>query len=347
MEQRGPGDAMVEETSGSVRGPASVASRLPDVRTGSAFEEACAAVLAYLDAEVPLGFWAISRRENDRETYLRLGDNVYGLRQGDSFPWADTYCRLMAEGAAPAVAPDAQSVPAYAAAAVNRVATIGAYAGATIHDRSGEVFGTICGLDPSPQSATLAEAEPLLTLLARLLSLSLAADRESRETRRRESALRAESRTDALTGVLNRRGWDDAIEAVAADVVDFADPTVVVILDLDGLKAINDGPGGHAAGDAHIRAAAAALVDSVRQQDVVARTGGDEFALLLLDCSESLARRVIQRVEGALARAGVRASVGWASARPTEPLSEAVARADTAMYVMKRDRRRSGSAPGR
>jgi len=112
------------------------------------FDEAAHAVLEHLREHVPMGFWAVTRVENGRQTYLYLDDNEYGFASGGSHPWEASFCIHMAAGTAPPVAPDAQSVPAYAGAGINAAAKIGAYAGAVISEPDGQLFGAICGIDP-------------------------------------------------------------------------------------------------------------------------------------------------------------------------------------------------------
>ncbi len=149
--------------------------------------------------------------------------------------------------------------------------------------------------------------------------------------------------TDALTGLVNRAGL-----ATAAARLRATEPTThaACFVDLDGFKAVNDHLG-HAAGDAVLRTVAERLRASVREGDVVARTGGDEFVVLVTDLPRStardLARRVAQdlvtaceevvEVPGRITR--VTASVGVAIADPGESCDALVARADLAMYVAK------------
>lgn len=165
----------------------------------------------------------------------------------------------MAAGTAPTVAPDAQGIPLYAAAGVNEAATIGPYAGAAISEPDGALFGSICGIDPQVRTddAALTPAGPVLQLLGQLLTMVLAANRARIHTALALAASQAQADIDTLTGLLNRRGWERAVDQASARFASFADPTVVVMLDLDRLKAINDEQG-HEAGDAYIRAAGAA-----------------------------------------------------------------------------------------
>lgn len=314
---------------------------LPDVAGATDFGEAARRVLDYLRAALPMTFWSVTRVENGRQTYLYLDeDNGYGLRQGGSHPWEASFCIHMASGAAPAIALDAQAVPLYAQAEVNDTVAIGTYAGAPVREADGSLFGAICGLDRDARTGdqTLAAAGPVLSLLGQLLTLALAMDRSREAARRLAEQVRAEADTDVLTSLLNRRGWDRCIQREQLMVRRFGDPTVVAVVDLDGLKTVNDTQG-HAAGDAHIRAAARALVEAVREGDTVARLGGDEFGILLRGCDARSATDVAHRMRDRLARAGVAASIGWQPVTVGDGLVAALEAADAAMYADKRTRR--------
>lgn len=305
------------------------------------FDASARLVLAYLREQVPLAFWSVTRVENGRQTYLYLDeDNGYGLPEGGSHPWEDSFCIHMAAGRGPAVAPDAQAVPAYAGAKVNAAVTIGSYAGAVISEPDGALFGAICGIDPQVRAddPRLVGATPLLQLFGQLLSMVLAADRA--RDRAADSLLLAQlnAETDSLTGLYNRRAWDRLISEEQARFQRFADPTVAVMLDLDMLKTVND-TGGHAAGDAYIRAAGAALCRAVRDRDVPARLGGDEFGVLMRGCSEIDAVSVVTRIYAEFEAAGVAGSVGWAPITVLKGFPAALAEADAAMYAAKRERR--------
>jgi diguanylate cyclase (GGDEF)-like protein len=321
---------------------------LPEL-SAAGFEHAAQLVLEFLHEQMPLAFWAVTRVENGRQTYLYLdADNGYGLRRGGSHPWPDSYCVHMAAGRGPTVARDARAVPAYANAGVNKLVDIGTYAGAVITEPDGSLFGAICGLDPSTSvdDRRLANAEPLLALLGRLLTAALAADRV--QDRTTDALLRDQlsADADALTGLPNRHAWQRDLDRTQSRFDRLADPTVVAVLDLDGLKSINDteGPGG---GDAHIKAAAAVLRQVMRDTDFVARIGGDEFGLVLTPCSESEGGTVVGRIRRELETAGVTASAGWAALTADGGVSAALDRADAAMYATKQARREPSMTGGR
>lgn len=150
------------------------------------------------------------------------------------------------------------------------------------------------------------------------------------------------ARTDALTGLPNRRAFLDRVRIQHARSSRVHEQICLVYIDLDNFKAIND-KHGHAAGDEALVGAAAVLNASIRATDFAARLGGDEFALLLWRCDEPGAREVAQRIHagiGALARkfegCGLGASVGIAifDVLPETP-EKLIELADGAMYEAK------------
>lgn len=108
------------------------------------------------------------------------------------------------------------------------------------------------------------------------------------------------SSRDALTGLANRRSFDLALAREIDRVARSGEPALLLALDIDHFKRVNDRYG-HIAGDAVIQAVAAALLDSVRPMDLVARVGGEEFAIILPSCAsafgETVAERIRRRVE--------------------------------------------------
>ena len=148
---------------------------------------------------------------------------------------------------------------------------------------------------------------------------------------------------DGLTGLANRKALDQRLKAVF-DAMPRSVPAAIVMIDLDHFKPVNDSAG-HAAGDAVLKAVAAAIVSHVRASDLVVRMGGDEFALLLERCSPEVAMRIAENVRAAVAALalpwqartlGVGASVGVAAlVAETRDAASWLADADAACYEAK------------
>ena len=153
------------------------------------------------------------------------------------------------------------------------------------------------------------------------------------------------ARTDALTGVLNRRSLLEQLEAACRHARTNGLPVSVLFLDLDFFKSINDSYG-HAAGDACLAAVIRPIQAELRQSDIIGRYGGEEFVVVLggadAAAAEPIAERIRQRVSEALIeRHGTRiqltCSIGVASSHPLGVWGEAlIAQADSAVYAAKR-----------
>jgi diguanylate cyclase (GGDEF)-like protein len=158
--------------------------------------------------------------------------------------------------------------------------------------------------------------------------------RELAEARAEVVRLQALADEDSLCGVLNRRGFDRALRQAVAHVARYGTPVALLVFDLDGFKAVND-RSGHAEGDRLLKAVAELLSANVRASDLVARIGGDEFAVLLWHASEADARLKAARLAALLPIGASAGGVALASLSP----AEAMAAADALMYADKTERR--------
>lgn len=155
------------------------------------------------------------------------------------------------------------------------------------------------------------------------------------------------SETDPLTGLTNGRGLLARVDAELARCRRYHHPVALLLVDLDGLKQINDRYG-HDAGDAALVRLAEVIRSQLRETDLAARWGGDEFAILAPNASQAsalaLAERIRARVPGEGTRWHVTASVGVAAAEPDVDgmlvdSAMLMRLADAAMYKAKRSGR--------
>lgn len=153
-----------------------------------------------------------------------------------------------------------------------------------------------------------------------------------RALQQRMESAEEKSLRDPLTNLANRRAWRDALHTETERCRRDGRGAVLVVVDLDDFKAYND-TYGHLAGDLLLRHVADTLAGASRTNDVVARIGGDEFAVIAVGAENSIP--VGQRIHDALSRVGVAASIGTARIDPQGDLADAWATADRAMYDEK------------
>jgi diguanylate cyclase (GGDEF)-like protein/PAS domain S-box-containing protein len=166
------------------------------------------------------------------------------------------------------------------------------------------------------------------------------------ERKRFEGQLQYLADHDALTGLFNRRRFEEELERVLAGAERYSRAGALLVVDLDGFKYVNDTLG-HPVGDELIARLAATLRAELRESDVIARLGGDEFGVILPEASEAEAGAVAEKLLRAVARDGivadqtrsarVTASIGLAPFTGTDRLSaeELLVEADIAMYDAK------------
>lgn len=160
------------------------------------------------------------------------------------------------------------------------------------------------------------------------------------EQQRLLERLRDLARTDPLTGLANRRLWDERVAVELVRAQRYGRPLCVAAIDLDRFKPYNDAHG-HQAGDVLLREATAAWQGALRGADLLSRWGGDEFALLLPDCDLDCAEGIVSRLQEVTpgGEEGVGCSAGLVRWEVGESAEQVVARADAALYAAKADGR--------
>jgi diguanylate cyclase (GGDEF)-like protein len=155
------------------------------------------------------------------------------------------------------------------------------------------------------------------------------------------AAAALEARTDGLTGLANRRSWDEGLERELERQHHLGIPLSVMMIDLDRFKLLND-TAGHAAGDAALVGVANLLRGQVRRGDLLARVGGEEFAYALPDCGPAHASALAGRIRAAVETGSaawptpITVSIGVASLpKHATTGAEVMAAADAALYAAK------------
>lgn len=313
------------------------------------FTHSASAVLTLLSAAVPFPMLTVSRRRGDDYVVLASYDRQYGLVQGDVLPWSSTLCARVLDGSAPSATGDTSTVPALVQAAEGLRLDVGAYLSVPMLGPGGELLGTVCAADPQRREGELREELEHVRLAAEVLQQLLAQQLEVDKATRHSEVWEQAASSDPLTGLGSRRLWEDRLPHVEQRCAALGSSAAVIVLDLDGLKHMNDLLG-HAAGDALLRSAGDVLRDQLQGAHLLARTGGDEFAAVLVDVDEASVRATSELVRAALADVDVEVSVGVHVRSPQVALEEAWHLADSAMYADKVARASgvaAGTAPAR
>lgn len=155
---------------------------------------------------------------------------------------------------------------------------------------------------------------------------------------------RKEARTDALSGIANRKAFDEKLEMCMRDWRKHSTPFVLILADIDHFKWIND-THGHQAGDLVVSNLGEFLRKFLREVDFIARYGGDEFAILITGCEIKRGSDIAERIRTQVAsvvfdvnndeRASVTFSIGVASPEPEDDSKRIIEKADHAMYRSK------------
>lgn len=171
----------------------------------------------------------------------------------------------------------------------------------------------------------------------------------------RTEQLRRTALLDPMTLLMNRRGFAEAYEVEVARARDEGTDVGLLLIDIDHFKAVND-TRGHGAGDDVIAGIAARLTGAMRETDICARWGGDEFMVLLRDCTQELLDQLAARTLDTMrakpfllsdgGAAVVTVSIGACLLAADESLDQATHRADVALYRAKRAGRNRASAMG-
>ena len=264
-----------------------------------------------------------------------------------------TFCQysIVAEG--PLVLEDVTASTVFRNVPTIESLGVKAYAGIPLLSPEGQPIGSFCAIDFKPRHWSALDIEILTELscsamreihvhlaLKALSETNRYLEEKTRDLSEANEKLARLASTDALTGLRNRRAFEIALKIELARLARESSSVTLMLIDIDHFKRIND-QFGHPEGDVVLRTIAQVLLDNVREVDMAARLGGEEFAVILPSTDKPgawvLAERIRQAVESESPRGlTVTVSIGTATVSHDCPVTELLKIADKALYDSKR-----------
>ncbi|MDH4387828.1 MAG: hypothetical protein QE269_03795 [Fimbriimonas sp.] len=271
----------------------------------SAFQKASQEVLTYLAHRHPMSLWMVTRANGEDWVVLASQDNFYGVKDGQIFPWSDSFCSRMVRGEGPRFAPNAKAIEAYRLAPIGEQFDIAAYIGVPLYDHQHEFFGTLCAIDPCVQGDDLGESLPELELLTSLLMHVYEGEVEKSRMERRTLALANDSWTDIQTGAHTQRAWEHDIRTADLQILTTAQPGGIIVIYHD-----------FAAADA--AAFVANLQSKLGGSNRIYKMGTHEFAILMSNIGEVKQHATLSLLQAYTQRL----SIGYHSRKATQSFQD-------------------------
>ena len=330
---------------------------LLDCGGGSEFDDMTAVATRLLD--VPVSLVSIVAPERNRQYFASLQGLPEPFASARQTPLSHSFCKHVLARREPLVVEDPRLDPRVRDSKAVHALNIIAYLAVPIRGPDQEVVGAFFAIDDKPRSwsrqdmddvqrlASAVNAQILLRAALRAREMKVEElEMEVAARRRAERRLKRLATTDPLTGALNRRALFERAEAEIARTRRYGSPLGVLMIDLDGFKAIND-RFGHGNGDRVLLEACRRMKSAVRKNiDIFARLGGDEFCLLLPESDAAACESAAERLRTALSSqplalvgegdVSVTCSVGISILDPQDDnFAALIKRADRAVYQAK------------
>jgi GGDEF domain-containing protein len=293
----------------------------------------------HLNERFGLDLWLVTHVVGDQQTVVASAGHWEALATpGTDFSWRASFCRSMVEQRGPTMALDVLTIPDYAAVATGVLARVRAYVGVPLEGDGGELFGTLCAFAGTPQQEAPEHLLSTVGLVGQMLSTILAHEQVALARSVEAATAYALAERDHRTGLLNRRGWEAALVREDHRVDRYGSSAGIltgIIEHLERGDGNNDHPG---RGDFMARCAEL-LTTTGRPGDVHARLDRDEFAVLAIECDARCLQAMQAKLRVVMRTAAIPVTIGVASRRVGEHLTDTSARAQTAMHADQRRRR--------
>lgn len=303
---------------------------------------ACRGVLEYLRAELDFDACVLYRQDGSSEFVEFIAGYMPRVIEGKANDSLGHILKMVSTGQCANIIQDVSASPIRHITLFDNTMPMSVVAMPVVN-RDIDFHGLLCGVSYTRKNQGLLSKRAIVEFCATQLEFIVGFRESNKQDEEHIAYLVDQAYRDAMTGLLNRNGWEEAIADILAQGVRVNQPMNVFVIDIDELKLLNDNKG-HAAGDEAIRQVAVVLqhffepmdmVSIANQEPFVARIGGDEFISVQYGFDDEKAAHTVHAIKAELDRLGLSVSIGTSCCRSTKKLTQAIENADEAMYLQK------------
>lgn len=290
-------------------------------------------IASVLSETWPCKSWLVLRRKFEGWEVSHLVDDHYGFEVGDLFDDPNDGNFILDEGVVD-LHPSSITLNVLRGDMSVKIEPVKGHIFHRIVTQQGDTFGAIVGLSNRKLAAPAIRSIPMISLLSELVMQTHLVCSSYISMSKKQQQSEIDACRDELTQVLNLRGWKRHVNREVSRAKRSHHSLCVVIVDIDNFKHFNDNYG-HAFGDEILKSVANTLKLNLREGDIIARVGGDEFAVLASDTEEDGAQSIIDNLNGALKDKKISCSFGAEKLRVDKGLDWCTSEADKKMYQIK------------
>jgi diguanylate cyclase len=241
-------------------------------------------LLSLLKEQVGMDLWMVTRINGDDFIVLHKTDSKYDLNFSQVLSYSATLCHAMVNQQATNISPDIRECDSYQHTAMAQMLSIGAYIGFPLKSQSGELFGSLCAIDPRTKDDCLLAHKDFIATMATTIEHLLVQEKALVDKQRMIDNYYP-LMSDSLTGALNRRGWDDVLLKEKVRAQQLGNKIAVGIVNIKRLPQCSNKQNDYAQ-DSELKHTAMTLMRSIQSGDTIARISENEFGVLLPDCTQ-------------------------------------------------------------
>lgn len=297
--------------------------------------------LKHLKTEYPFGVWALTPVNKDTCDLIILCSEYFQrkvknkIKHNDVFSWLASLTRKFARLKSPHIVNNKRKD---CTTGIFEKEPVESYVVIPIYDPQGELFCILYALDTEIKFLDKKNTILKLKYISDMLMIIYWQEQEIIQLKALNEKMELLAHTDGLTQLFNLRGWEKQLKIEEARCKRYDIEHAIAILDMDNLKIIND-EHGHEKGDIELKSLAVLLEYNIRENDIAARVGGDEFGLFLYESDIQTTNKTIDRIRNVLYEHEIYISIGACQSTEAINIKEMSRLADKRLYEEKKQKK--------